>query len=317
MALPPSALTEKDIDDLHFGLRLGVDFVALSFVQTAEDVARARALIDEAGHATPLIAKIERPAAVENLDAIVRIAQGVMVARGDLGLEMPLEQLPRVQKEIIRCARSRGLPAIVATQVFESMRVEPRPTRAEVSDAANAVDEGADAIMLAGETAAGAFPVRTVQMLDAVIRDAESMLLSVLSLSGSGNVPPAIDAASSRHGQALAQAAVTLATTGQADAIVAVTTEGRTARLISACRPAAPILAATPNAGVAGSLSLLWGVVPFISTERSIDVVTAELVDRRLLSEGAVVVFINVSPEQDRGDANFLHVRRVSARGAS
>ena len=240
-----------------------------------------------------------------------------MVARGDLGLEMPLEQVPRVQKEIIRCARSLGLPAIVATQVFESMRVEPRPTRAEVSDAANAVDEGADAIMLAGETAAGAFPVRTVQMLDAVIRDAESMLLSVLSLSGSGNVPPAIDAASSRHGQALAQAAVTLATTGQADAIVAVTTEGRTARLISACRPAAPILAATPNAGVAGSLSLLWGVVPFISTERSIDVVTAELVDRRLLGEGAVVVFINVSPEQDRGDANFLHVRRVSARGAS
>lgn len=317
VALPPSALTEKDIDDLHFGLRLGVDFVALSFVQTAEDVARARALIDQAGHSTPLIAKIERPAAVENLDAIARIAQGVMVARGDLGLEMPLEQVPRVQKEIIRCARSLGLPAIVATQVFESMRVEPRPTRAEVSDAANAVDEGADAIMLAGETAAGAFPVRTVQMLDAVIRDAESMLLSVLSLSGSGHVPPAIDAASSRHGQALAQAAVTLATTGQADAIVAVTTEGRTARLISACRPAAPILAATPNAGVAGSLSLLWGVVPFISTERSIDVVTAELVDRRLLGEGAVVVFINVSPEQDRGDANFLHVRRVSVRGVS
>jgi pyruvate kinase len=250
VALLPSALTEKDIDDLHFGLRLGVDFVALSFVQTAEDVARARALIDQAGHSTPLIAKIERPAAVENLDAIARVAQGVMVARGDLGLEMPLEQLPRVQKEIIRRARSLGLPAIVATQVFESMRVEPRPTRAEVSDAANAVDEGADAIMLAGETAAGAFPVRTVEMLDAVIRDAESMLQPV-------NVPPAIDAASSRHGQALAQAAVTLATTGQADAIVAVTTEGRTARLISACRPAAPILAATPNAGVAESLSLL------------------------------------------------------------
>jgi pyruvate kinase len=317
VALPPSALTEKDIDDLHLGLRLGVDFVALSFVQTAEDVARARDLIDRAGRSTPLIAKIERPAAVENLDAILRIAQGVMVARGDLGLEMPLEQVPRVQKEIIRCARARGLPAIVATQVFESMRVEPRPTRAEVSDAANAVDEGADAIMLAGETAAGAYPVRTVEMLDAVIRDAESMLLSVLSLSGSGNVPPAIDAASSRHGQALAQAAVTLATTGQADAIVAVTTEGRTARLLSACRPAAPILAVTSSADVAGSLSLLWGVMPVISTERSIDVVTAELINRRFLAEGAVVVFINVSPEHDRGDANYLHVRRVSARGAS
>ena len=322
VALPPSALTDKDIDDLLFGLRLGVDFVALSFVQTAEDVARARVLIDKAGCSTPLIAKIERPAAVENLDAILRIAQGVMVARGDLGLEMPLEQVPRVQKQIIRCARSLGLPAIVATQVFESMRVEPRPTRAEVSDAANAVDEGADAIMLAGETAAGAFPVKAVQMLDAVIRDAESMPPPVLSFSGSGlsfsgsgNVPPAIDSAGSRHGHALAQAAVTLATTGQADAIVAVTTEGRTARLLSACRPAAPILAATPNAEVAGSLSLLWGVVPFVTAERNIDRLTTELVDRRLLTKGAVVVFINVSPQQDRTDANFLHVRQVSAPG--
>ncbi len=342
VALPPSALTDKDIDDLHFGLRLGVDFVALSFVQTAEDVARARDLIDRAGRSTPLIAKIERPAAVRNLDAILRIAQGVMVARGDLGLELPLEQVPRVQKEIIRCARSLDLPAIVATQVFESMRVEPRPTRAEVSDAANAVDEGADAIMLAGETAAGAFPVRAVQMLDAVIRDAELMLPPIslsgsglssdselsfsnsglsfsnseLSFSHSGNAPRAADATGSRHGQALAHAAVTLATTGQADAIVAVTTEGRTARLISACRPAAPILAATANAGVAGSLCLLWGVVPFITAERGIDSLTAELVGRRLLTDGAVVVFINVSPEQDRGDANYVHVRRISARGA-
>ena len=176
VALPPSALTDKDVEDLRFGLRLGVDFVALSFVQMAEDVARARDVIDKAGRSTPIIAKIERPAAIENLDAILQIAHGVMVARGDLGLEMPLEQVPRVQKQIIRCARAVGRPAIVATQVFESMRVEPRPTRAEVSDAANAVEEGADAIMLAGETAAGAFPVKAVQMLDAVIRDAESML---------------------------------------------------------------------------------------------------------------------------------------------
>jgi pyruvate kinase len=309
VALPPSALTAKDVEDLQFGLSLGVDFVALSFVQTAEDVARAREVIDRAGRLTPVIAKIERPAAVDNLDAILRIAHGVMVARGDLGLEMPLEQVPRVQKQIIRCARAVGLPAILATQVFESMRVEPRPTRAEVSDAANAVDEGADAIMLAGETAAGAFPVRAVQMLDAVIRDAESMLPPV-------SAPPAIDSASSRHGQALSHAAVTLATTGQADAIVAVTSEGRTARLLSACRPSAPILAATPDVHVAGALSLLWGVLPFITAERNVDRLTAELVERRLLAPGAVVVFINVSPEQDRVDANFLHVRQVSARGA-
>ena len=279
-------------------------------MQTAEDVARARAIISEAGHATPIIAKIERPAAIENLDAILRLVQGVMVARGDLGLEMPLEQVPRVQKAIIRSARSLGLPAIVATQVLESMRVDPRPTRAEVSDAANSVDEGADAIMLAGETAAGAFPVKAVQTLDAVIRDAES-LPPVLSVAGFGNGPAAADAHGSRHGLALAQAAVTLATTGQADAIVAVTTEGRTARLLSACRPEAPILAAIPNGQIAGALSLLWGVAPVVTAERNIDRLTPELVDRGLLSAGEVVVFINVSPEQDRTDANFLHVRRI------
>ena len=314
VALPASALTDKDVDDLRFGLRLGVDVVALSFVQTADDVARARAIITEAGRATPIIAKIERPAAIENLDAILRIAQGVMVARGDLGLEMPLEQVPRVQKAIIRSTRSRGLPAIVATQVLESMRVDPRPTRAEVSDAANSVDEGADAIMLAGETAAGAFPVKAVQTLDAVIRDAESMPPAP-SLAGFDG-PQSIDAHGSRHGLALAQAAVTLATTGQADAIVAVTTEGRTARLLSACRPAAPILATTSSADVAGALSLLWGVAPVVTAERSVEGLTPELVDRGLLSAGAVVVFINVSPEQDRTDANFLHVRRVSAPDA-
>jgi pyruvate kinase len=315
VALPASALTDKDVEDLRFGLTLGVDVVALSFVQTAEDVARARAIISEAGRATPIIAKIERPAAIENLDAILRLVQGVMVARGDLGLEMPLEQVPRVQKAIIRSARALGLPAIVATQVLESMRVDPRPTRAEVSDAANSVDEGADAIMLAGETAAGAFPVKAVQTLDAVIRDAES-LPPVPSSVGFGNGPAAADAQGSRHGLALAQAAVTLATTGQADAIVAVTNEGRTARLLSACRPAAPILAAIPNGQIAGALSLLWGVAPVVTAERNIDRLTPELVDRGLLSAGAVVVFINVSPEQDRTDANFLHVRRISAPDA-
>ena len=315
VALPASAITDKDVEDLRFGLTLGVDVVALSFVQTAEDVARARAIISEAGRATPIIAKIERPAAIENLDAILRLVQGVMVARGDLGLEMPLEQVPRVQKAIIRSARSLGLPAIVATQVLESMRVDPRPTRAEVSDAANSVDEGADAIMLAGETAAGAFPVKAVQTLDAVIRDAES-LPPVQSLARFGNGPAAADAHGSRHGLALAQAAVTLATTGQADAIVAVTTEGRTARLLSACRPAAPILAAIPDGQIAGALSLLWGVAPVVTAERNIDRLTLELVDLGLLSAGAVVVFINVSPEQDRTDANFLHVRRISAPDA-
>ena len=308
VALPPSALTEKDVDDLRFGLSLGVDFVALSFVQTPDDVARAREIITAAGRTTPVVAKIERPAALENLQAILRHAQGVMVARGDLGLEMPLEQVPRAQKQIIRCARAMGLPAIVATQVFESMRVEPRPTRAEVSDAANAVEEGADAIMLAGETAAGAFPVRVVHTLDAVIRDAESILPAV-------NPPPAIESATGRHGHALAQAAVALATTGQADAIVAVTAEGHTARLLSACRPLATILAATPAPEVAGSLAMSWGVLPFVTVERQVDRLSLELIERRLLAPGATVVFINVNPDEARPDSNFLHVRRLSAPG--
>jgi pyruvate kinase len=302
--LPPSALTTKDVEDLHFGLGLGVDLVALSFVQTAADIMGALDIVERAERPTPIIAKIERPAALQNLTDILAVAHGAMVARGDLGLEMPLEQIPRVQKEIIRCARRLGRPAIVATQVLESMRVEPRPTRAEVSDAANAVEDGADAIMLAGETAAGAFPVRAVQMLDAVIRDAESIMQST-------HVLPAVDPTGSRHGPALSEAAVTLATTAHADAIVAVTTEGKTARLLSALRPAAPILAATPNAEVAGRLAVLWGVIPFISSERSIEQLEAELLERRLLVPDALVVFINVSTEQNRRDANFLHVRRV------
>jgi pyruvate kinase len=308
VALPSSSLTDKDVDDLKFGLELGVDLVALSFVQTADDVARAREVIENAGRSTPIVAKIERPAAVENLDAILSLAQGVMVARGDLGLEMPLERLPRVQKHIIRSARAAGRPSIVATQVLESMRVEPRPTRAEVSDAANAVEEGADAIMLAGETAAGAFPVRAVQVLDSVIRDAELLLPP--------SVAPSVLADSNRHGAALAQAAVTLATSGQADAIVAITHEGRTARRLAACRPAATILAATPRPEVAGSMSLLWGVQPIVTERATIDELAAELVERGHLAAGAIVVFINISPGQDRTDANFLHVRQVGVRGA-
>jgi pyruvate kinase len=306
VALPPSALTDKDVVDLEFGLRLGVDLVALSFVQTAGDVARARAVIERAGQTTPLIAKIERPAAVQNLPEILNLVEGVMVARGDLGLEMPLEQVPRVQKEIIRAARSLGKPAIVATQVLESMRVDPRPTRAEVSDAANAVDEGADAIMLAGETAAGAFPVRAVQMLDAIILDAEIIPASM-------HVRQVSDPAG-RHAAALAEGAVTLATAGHADAIVAVTQEGTTARLLSALRPAAPIVAATPNAGIGGMLALLWGVVPFITAERNADRIEAELLDRGLLAPGSLVVFINVTGDQSQRDANFLHVRRVGTK---
>jgi pyruvate kinase len=301
---PASSVTEKDAADLRFGLGLGVDFVALSFVQTADDVRRAKAVMTEAGRSAAIIAKIERPAAVENLDAVLDASDGVMVARGDLGLEMPLEQVPGVQKLIIRRARERGRPVIVATQVFESMREHPRPTRAEVSDAANAVDEGADAIMLAGETAAGAYPVQAVETLATVIRQAELT-------APAERVNVTVDPVGSRHGRALCEAAVTLSTSGDAAAIVAVTREGKTARLLSALRPSAAIYAATANARVAGLLTLWHGIIPVLTDERDQERLERILIDRQIVPAGSVVVFINVSPDLNRCDANFLNVQRI------
>jgi pyruvate kinase len=304
VALPASAVTEKDAIDLRFGLQLGVDLVALSFVQTSTDVVAAQKIMADAGRHVPVIAKIERPAGVQNLVEILGVAQGVMVARGDLGLEMPLEQVPRVQKAIIRGARMHGRPVIVATQVLESMRVDPRPTRAEVSDAANAVVEGADAIMLAGETAVGTYPVEAVRTLHTIVVEAES-------IPASERLMPAVDPIASRHGRALCEAAVTLATAGGADAIVAVTREGKTARMLSALRPSAPIYAATPQESVAGPLALHWGVVPVVTPERDTESLERILIERKLMPAASVVVFINVSPELDKVDANFLNVQKI------
>ena len=303
VALPASAVTEKDAADLRFGLELGVDLVALSFVQTAEDVERALEIMRAVDRLVPVVAKIERPAAVANIESILDVAQGVMVARGDLGLELPLEQVPRIQKHIIRRARMAGVPSILATQVLESMRVDPRPTRAEVSDAANAVHEGADAIMLAGETAVGAHPVRAVQTLDAVIRDAESM-------PAGERIVPEIDPTGSLYGRGLCEAAVTLAATARADAIVAVTREGKTARMLAALRPSTEVFAVTSSTEVARATSLLWGVTPLVTSTCDIDELERLLVAGQLVSSGSIVVFVNISGELDRTDANFINVQR-------
>lgn len=303
--LPSSALTDKDVSDLRFGLDLGVDLVALSFVQTGEDIRRARHVLRERGREASIIAKIERPTAVDHLDEILQEADGLMVARGDLGLELPLERVPTVQKLLARRAREHGLPVIVATQVFESMRVEPRPTRAEVSDAANAVEEGVDAIMLAGETAAGQFPVRAVVTLDLVLREAER------TLPDETTIQPAVDPTHASHGRALCDAAVTLARSGQADAIVAVTRHGTTARLLSALRPKAPIYAATDSPAVAERLALQWGVVPIVSEVGSEEEVEHSIVSSGAINSGAVVVFVNVSPDLSHPHANFLTLRRL------
>jgi len=319
--LPASAITPKDEVDLKFGLELGVDLVALSFVQTPEDVQKARAIARAAKKDVPLVAKIERPQALDHLDAILAAADGVMVARGDLGLECPLEQIPRVQKAIIARARALGRPVIVATQVLESMRTSPRPTRAEVSDAATAVDQGVDAIMLAGETAAGDYPVRAVETLAAVIADAETvampadLLAADVLLEGQDTTksPDGFETFRTVHGRAMCEAAVTLATTGQAEAIVAVTRFGKTAQLLSSLRPRVCILAITPSDVVARRLQLHWGVRPIVSSTDNLRAVEPEIRAKAGLSSRAVVVFININPDLDRPDANFLNVQRLGS----
>ena len=306
--LPASAITLKDADDLRLGLSLGVDMVALSFVQSADDLARARTLIDDAGFPElPIVAKLERPQAIEHLDVILEACDGVMVARGDLGLEMPLEKVPTAQKNITRLARLHGVPVIVATQVLESMTVEPRPTRAEVSDAANAVNDGVDAIMLAGETATGLFPARAVHVLDAIVREAEAAqpIGPALSIGVSGD-----------QAQALCEAAVTLASRGDAAAIVAITRGGSTARRLAALRPRAPIIAACEREDVARRLTLNWGVLPMrTDIGENVDSAGArvgrELVSRGLVPAGASVVLVSVSADLARTDANYLKVQKL------
>lgn len=308
VALPASAITLKDADDLQFGLSLGIDMVAISFVQTAADLHQARALMEADGAKVPLVAKLERPQAIEHLDDILGVCDVVMVARGDLGLEMPLERVPRAQKEITRRARARQIPVILATQVLESMTVGARPTRAEVSDAANAVDDGVDAIMLAGETAAGRFPVRAVQTLDAIICAAEAGPFADDPVRRRQNTH--------EHAQALCEAAVTLAEHGDAEAIVAVTRGGGTARRLSALRPRVTILAATDRDDTARRLAVYWGVTPVhAEIGESVDVagtrVCQQLVARGLVTRGAAVVLVSISPDLTRSDANFLKIQRL------
>jgi pyruvate kinase len=309
-SLPGSAITPKDVDDLKFGLALGVDLVAVSFVQSAADVIQARELIRAAGAGdVPVVAKLERPQALDHLTEILEASDAVMIARGDLGLEMPLETVPRAQKEITRRGRDQKIPVIVATQVLESMTNEPRPTRAEVSDAANAVEDGVDAIMLAGETAVGAFPARAVQTLDAVIRDAESSLQhdAPWRLRRRGEHD---------HAQALCEAAVTLAERGDAEAIVAVTRGGGTARMLSALRPRAPIVATTDRPETARRLALYWGVAPVCTdigenVDAAGTLIGQQLVVRGLVPAGAAVVLVSIHADLTRSDANYLKIQQL------
>ncbi len=252
--LSVSALTEKDEEDLRFGLELGVDYVALSFVRHPEDVAPVRRIMDEMGVHRPVIAKIEKPEAVEAIEQVVQAFDGVMVARGDLGVEMPIEMIPLAQKRIIALARSHFKPVITATQMLDSMIRNPRPTRAEVTDIANAILDGTDAVMLSGETASGAYPREAVRVMDRVAREAEQALPyeEIYELGAPK------DAAE----EAVALAACEIAEVVGARALVACTTSGGSVRRVSHFRPRAPIVGVARDEVVARQLSLLFGVCP-------------------------------------------------------
>ena len=308
--LPAGGLTRKDLADLEFGVGAGVDLVALSFVRSAADLTLARQKLREAGAPrVPLVAKLERPEAVEALEEILAEADAVMVARGDLGLELPLEHVPHVQKMVTRRAAALGIPVIVATQVLESMRTEPRPTRAEASDAAYAVDMGVDAIMLAGETAIGSYPVRVVQTLDAIIRHAEAMPPAGLVRLEDARVLGG-------HGRAMCEAAITLAERADASAIVAMTRGGKTARLLSALRPRVPIYAATDDPEMSRRLALARGVAP-VEVEISGDVTATVIrIGEMLVARGAIpassmIVMVSIAPDLAHGSSNVLKLQRI------
>ena len=301
--LPLSAVTDADMEEIGAGVAMGVDFLGVSFVQTGDDVRKARAVAyGHGGEDVGLVAKIERPQALERYDDILAASDAVMVARGDLGLEIPLERVPRVQKDLTRRARDAGVPVIVATQVLDTMRHAPRPTRAEVSDAANAVDDGVDAIMLAGETAAGEYPVLAVETLDAVLRDAESAQPDRVVPGDIGD----------RHDRALCDAAVTLAAAADATAIVAVTASGTTARQLAALRPPIPIHAVTSDAAVARRLALHRSVAPLVAPAERLVVgqLKPELARRGMVRAGDAVVIARVHSDMEVENANFVELQR-------
>jgi pyruvate kinase len=300
------ALTDKDKRDLATGLEIGVDYLALSFVKNAADIESLRALCHERELPTPIVAKIETPAAVEHLDAIIGAADAAMVARGDLGVELPPEQVPVVQRAIIEGCRRHRKPVIVATEMLHSMVESPRPTRAEASDVASAVFGGTDALMLSAETATGAYPIVACQMMDRIIRQAEqSPWYAPRPSEAEGAVP-----------EAIAHAACTVAAEVGARVIVALTESGGTARLVSKARPGVPIIAFSPDSRTLSRLALFWGVGPSplevvtdidSLVERTSDV----LVERGLAARGDRFVLVYGAPMGQRGSTNAVRVEKI------
>ena len=299
-------MSDKDEEDLRFALTLRADMVALSFVRSASDVDDVRRIMDEVGVRLPVLAKIEKPQAVDNLEAIVTAFDGLMVARGDLGVEMPLERVPLVQKRAVQAAREQAKPVIVATQMLDSMIGASRPTRAEASDVANAVLDGADAVMLSGETSVGAYPVEAVATMSRIVVAAEEDLVRVPDLEG---VPTSI-------GGAIAHAAAGVAKTVGASAIVAFTQSGDTVRRLAEQRSPIPLLAFTPMPEVRSQLALVWGVETFLvpvvtHTDEMVRQVERAMLDLGRMQAGELVTIVAGSPPSTTGSTNAMRVHRL------
>lgn len=312
VAVSVPALTDKDREDLRWGLLTGADLIALSFVRSSADIHDVHRIMDEVGIRVPVLAKVEKPQAVANLEDIVSAFDGVMVARGDLGVELPLEQVPLVQKRAIQMCREAGKPVIVATQMLESMISENRPTRAEVSDVANAILDGADALMLSGETSVGNNPAHAVETMSTIIAHIEEEALD--------RVPPLHDAPTGSTARALTHAAVDVSDSIGASYLIAFTETGRSARLISRWRCQTPLLAFTPNPRVRSQLALSWGVETFLVPQvRHTDDMVRQ-VDRALLEIGRAtpgerVVIVAGVPPGVPGTTNGMRVHKMGSAG--
>ncbi len=307
VAVSVPAMSEKDIADLRWGVRAGADFIALSFVRNAADIKDVHAIMDEEGIRIPVIAKIEKPQAVENIAEIVDAFDGIMVARGDLGVELPIEDVPLVQKLCVELARDMAKPVIVATQMLDSMISNSRPTRAEATDCANAVIDGADALMLSGETSIGEFPIEAVQTMARIIQKTEE--------GGLDRIRP-IRTAPRTKGGAITKAATEVGAIVDAKYLVAFTQSGDSARRMSRLRSPIPILAMTPEVGTYNRLSLSWGVESMLTpivgaTDEMVKLVDTVLIDSGRADIGDNVMIVAGSPPGIPGSTNAMRVHRV------
>ena len=301
------SMTAKDRRDLQSALILGADYLALSFVRTAADVRAAKLAIARAGKDTPVIAKLEKPEAIVNLDEILAVADGVMVARGDLGVEMSPEKVPVVQKQIILKARNALIPVITATQMLDSMQKNPRPTRAEASDVANAIFDGSDALMLSGETAAGLYPLESVMMMDRIIREAEASVTHLPRPARSGNL---------QINEVIAEAICHAAEELNLKVVVVFTEKGSSAGFVSKYRPRSPIVAFSPVQQTRRRLALYWGVLPrSMSAVHDIDKLAARaekrLLEEKLVKRGDIIGMVAGTPIGTTGSTNLMRLLRI------